>query len=122
MVESGVFDTRFEIGAGLVLFEALTGCPAIRGRDALELAEALAGRVPSVHSIVDVPHALERIVARATETSPNDRYLTASMFLEDLRKFQNRRDVERLRRSVPLSEDWDVPTRRAFIQVGRRVA
>jgi signal transduction histidine kinase/serine/threonine protein kinase/tetratricopeptide (TPR) repeat protein len=74
---------------GAVLFEALAGHPAFDGATVGEvLRQHLAAR-PRLRSIgVEVPRALEEIVARLLQTDPQDRYQSAESAREDLQALE----------------------------------
>lgn len=116
----GKVDHRADLFAvGLVLFELLAGRPAILGRDPLELAAALSEPVPALANFVSVTPTLARVVARATEHHPDDRYPTASMFLADLREARARFEDKV---TISHSDMWDVPTQKAITTMKRQVA
>jgi len=74
---------------GAVLFEALAGHPAFDGATVGEvLRQHLAAR-PRLRSMgVEVPRALEEIVARLLQTDPQDRYQSAESAREDLQALE----------------------------------
>ncbi|MCC6747542.1 MAG: serine/threonine protein kinase [Deltaproteobacteria bacterium] len=72
----------FSIGA--VLYETTTGAPMVRGSSPQEICDAIQLRriVPPEQRVADYPPALGRVVMRALEPRPEDRYGSA----EELRK------------------------------------
>jgi signal transduction histidine kinase len=75
---------------GIVLFEALSGRPAFDGASVGEvLRQHLAAR-PRLRSVgVEVPRALEELIARLLQTDPKDRYQSAESALADLRDIED---------------------------------
>ena len=71
---------------GAVLFEALAGHPAFDGSSVGEvLRQHLTPRPRLRTTGVEVPRALEEVVARLLQTDPQDRYQSAESAREDLR-------------------------------------
>ncbi|EPX60986.1 hypothetical protein D187_001638 [Cystobacter fuscus DSM 2262] len=71
---------------GAVLFEALAGHPAFDGTSVGEvLRQHLTSRPRLRATGVEVPRALEEVVARLLQTDPQDRYQSAESAREDLR-------------------------------------
>ncbi|NMO22281.1 AAA family ATPase [Pyxidicoccus fallax] len=75
---------------GIVLFEALSGRPAFDGASVGEvLRQHLAAR-PRLRTVgVEVPRALEELIARLLQTDPQDRYQSAESALADLRDIED---------------------------------
>jgi serine/threonine-protein kinase len=75
-------DSRTDIySLGCVLYEMLAGEPPYAGpTPQAVLARRLTEPVPSVHTVREVPAALERAVTRALARSPADRFSTAAEF------------------------------------------
>jgi len=75
---------------GIVLFEALSGRPAFDGTSVGEvLRQHLAAR-PRLRVVgVEVPRALEELIARLLQTDPQDRYQSAESALADLRDLED---------------------------------
>lgn len=89
-------DPRVDIyGAGLVMFEMLTGRPAFESEHMDDLADAiLHGHPPSVATRVrDVPPGIDEIIARALSRHPGERYPSALTMLDALRPFGAIADV-----------------------------
>ncbi|MEW1953300.1 Stk1 family PASTA domain-containing Ser/Thr kinase [Terrabacter sp. NPDC080008] len=87
-VERGVADPRSDVyAAGLLLFEMLTGHKAVTGGTPIQIAyNHVHGSIPAPSSVVpSVPVALDELVARATATSPDDRFESAADFVTALR-------------------------------------
>lgn len=74
---------------GIVLFELTTGRRLFRGETDVEtLRLVISGQVPRPTSIdPKYPQKLERIVLRALDRDPDQRYQTAQEIEEDLRRF-----------------------------------
>ena len=71
---------------GAVLFEALAGHPAFDGTSVGEVLRQHLTPRPRLRSTgVEVPRALEEVVARLLQTDPQDRYQSAESALADLR-------------------------------------
>lgn len=80
-------DTRADLfTAGLVLFEMLAGRPVYRGKNVVQLiAGLMTFEVPAIRVVEpSVPPCLERVLIRATERDPDERYQTAACFLHEL--------------------------------------
>jgi CRP-like cAMP-binding protein len=81
-------DARSDIfSLGAMLFEILTGHPPYQGRSAVQVllqAEDCQAKLPE-H--LPVPRELRRIVGRAMEANPNDRYQRVEDLEVDLRRF-----------------------------------
>jgi predicted ATPase/transcriptional regulator with GAF, ATPase, and Fis domain len=74
--------------AGLTLYEMLTGVPAFRSADPLELIHAHIAKVPPPPAELQptVPEALSRIVMKLLEKSADDRYQSAQGLKADLER------------------------------------
>jgi eukaryotic-like serine/threonine-protein kinase len=125
-------DPRADVFAvGLILFEMLSGRAAFQGDNPMELALALAQRVPSLSEVMGrkVSLLLDRVVAQATEHEPSWRYPTAAMFLHDLLEVRTALRRDGYRRVVSGSAayamtvevEWGAPTRQVSVEP-RRVA
>jgi serine/threonine-protein kinase len=82
-----VVDRRSDVYAtGVVLWELLTRKGLFRGSDDLAVLELVRNpRIPPPSEIVPtIPHELDRVVARATARSPEDRYPTMAELRADL--------------------------------------
>ncbi|HEY0096580.1 MAG TPA: AAA family ATPase, partial [Archangium sp.] len=74
---------------GAVLFEALAGHPAFDGASVGEVLRQHLTTRPRLRTTgVEVPRALEEIVARLLQTDPQDRYQSAESAREDLRAIE----------------------------------
>ncbi|MBX3467030.1 MAG: serine/threonine protein kinase [Planctomycetes bacterium] len=83
-------DRRTDVYAlGVLLYEGLTDALPITAKSFPELQARMASEAPERPSArrPDIPRALERIVLRALEKAPDDRYPTALALAEDLRAF-----------------------------------
>ncbi|MGE6758477.1 ATP-binding protein [Corallococcus interemptor] len=70
---------------GLVLFEALSGRPALEGATVGEVLRLHLTAHPRLRPVgVEVPLAMEELIARLSQTDPRDRYQTADAALADL--------------------------------------
>ena len=84
-------DARSDIFAtGALLYEMATGRPAFRGTTLAEIAADISTRAPEPPR--GIPPALEAVIQRALEKSPERRYQRASELLDDLRRA--RRTIE----------------------------
>ncbi|HEX4823882.1 MAG TPA: sigma 54-interacting transcriptional regulator [Candidatus Polarisedimenticolaceae bacterium] len=84
---SRIIDERTDLySLGLTLYEALTGIPAFRSTDALELIHAQIARTPDAprHVRPEVPEPLSAIVMKLLEKSADDRYQSAAGLHADL--------------------------------------
>jgi eukaryotic-like serine/threonine-protein kinase len=80
----------FSLGA--VLYEMLTGKPAFKGRNALELLHAVVNQMPEPLSerLKPCPPDLEAIVGRALAKQPRDRYQTMAALRDELKAAMRR--------------------------------
>jgi serine/threonine-protein kinase len=88
-------DARSDLySLGSVLYEMLTGAPPITSENFLDLAMAIANRIPDPPSAAaaGVPPELDRIVLKALEKDPKTRYQNARELLSDLKVL--RRELE----------------------------
>ncbi|RKH57451.1 GAF domain-containing sensor histidine kinase [Corallococcus llansteffanensis] len=70
---------------GLVLFEALSGRPALEGTSVGEVLRLHLDSHPRLRAVgVEVPLAMEELIARLSQTDPRDRYQSAEAALADL--------------------------------------
>ena len=81
----GTFDARVDLFAtGALLFEMLTGKPAFTGADLFQICHSIMiGQPPALGGAPAVV-AIDRIVHRALEKRPEDRYTTAGAMARDL--------------------------------------
>jgi eukaryotic-like serine/threonine-protein kinase len=72
---------------GLVLYEMVTGRQAFSGDTTAVVFDGILNRIPPAPSEInpDVPHGLERVIARAIEKDRSARYQQASEMAADLR-------------------------------------
>jgi serine/threonine protein kinase len=86
-IRGKALDARSDVYAlGIVAFEMFTGKLPFQGRNAQEMMIArLRGSPTPLRSIrPDMPAALEKAIARALETNPDNRYPTTLAFAEAL--------------------------------------
>lgn len=101
---SGATDLRGDIySLGLSLFELLTLRPAFFGSDRSRLVRDITeGNLPRLAKLnPNIPRDLETIVLKAIAHRPEDRYLTARDFANDLECFLGDRPIKARRMSVP---------------------
>jgi serine/threonine protein kinase/Tfp pilus assembly protein PilF len=88
-------DARSDLySLGTVIYEMLTGSPPITSENFLDLALAIANRIPDPPSLfaAGVPRELDRIALKALEKDPRTRYQNARELLSDLKVL--RRELE----------------------------
>lgn len=104
----GWCDPRSDVFAlGATLYELLTFRPAFEGRDRVELIDRLLRDNPAPLRQFDrqIPRDLETIVLKALAKEPGERYATAGMLAEDLRRFASGRPIL-ARRSSWVERSW----------------
>ena len=90
------FTPRCDVfAAGMVLYEMLTGAPAVKGENPFQTMYAMVSedypRPSTINPAVD--ERLEAIVMRALEKDPQARYPSAAAFLEALKGYANPQPV-----------------------------
>lgn len=90
---AGRIDERIDVfGIGAMLFEILVGAPPFEGSGATEvLAAASAGQVPNPQTRCPgrpLPPGLCRVVSKATQRRPQDRYRTVDELAAELRSIR----------------------------------
>lgn len=92
-VEGRYADTRADVyGAGILLYELLTGDVPFAGETPLSVAyQHVHGTVPAPSTLrPGIPPEVDELVIRATARDPADRYIDADDFLEHLRDVADR--------------------------------
>jgi serine/threonine protein kinase/tetratricopeptide (TPR) repeat protein/WD40 repeat protein len=94
-------------GLGLTLYEMLTLRPAFEDSNRARLVEQVLREMPVRPRKLDrrIPRDLETIVLKAMAKDPADRYATAELLAEDLRRFLADRPI-RARRSSLSERTW----------------
>jgi eukaryotic-like serine/threonine-protein kinase len=90
-------DARTDIWSlGTVIYEMVTGRPAITGENAADLIAEIVKTHPAPPSqIIDgVPERLDEIVSKTLEKNPDERYQTANELLIDLKRLRRKLDLE----------------------------
>ncbi|KAH0404275.1 hypothetical protein KCU89_g1289, partial [Aureobasidium melanogenum] len=80
-------DTRTDIySLGILFWTMLTGVPAYRGDNPLEIMQSLLSRrIPAVDSVrTDVPQIISNVIQKMTQKKMNDRYQSSSGLKYDL--------------------------------------
>ncbi len=101
-VERGIADARSDVyGAGILLYEMLTGAVPYAGETPLAVAyQHVNAAVPAPSSVRSgISAAVDPLVVRATERDPDERYPDAASFLADVRD---------LRRTLPPARPFGV--------------
>jgi serine/threonine-protein kinase len=91
-VQRGIADARSDVyGAGILLYEMITGSVPFAGETPLAVAYQHVNAVVPVPSSVrpGIPAEVDALVARATERDPDLRYPNAASFLADLRRIRS---------------------------------
>ena len=86
-VRGGAIDHRSDIWSlGVLLHEMLTGVRPFEGGDRAVMADAILNRAPDLiaASHPDVPAGIERVLRRALEKVPENRYPSMAVFAADL--------------------------------------
>ena len=107
------FDHRIDIFAlGIVMHEMMTGARLFQAKnDITRMRELLAAPIPPPSSVnAAVPRELDRIVMKALEVDPTQRYQTAAAMANDLERTMiaarhSSRDLAKLLRGLFLQED-----------------
>jgi hypothetical protein len=91
--DSKPLDQRADVySIGCILYEMLTGNPPIMGKTAMEVMRKQTTELPlplSQAALKKFPIGLERIVSRALEKNPDDRFSSADELLEAIQNFQH---------------------------------
>ncbi|MDX2038832.1 MAG: WD40 repeat domain-containing serine/threonine-protein kinase [Isosphaeraceae bacterium] len=120
----GPIDGRADIySLGATLYELLTLRAPFDGKTAAELVEQITGRDPAHPRQFDkrIPLDLETIILKALAKRPEDRYVTASEFSDDLQRFLDFEPVK-ARRISPFGRAWRVARRHPSLTIVTTVA
>jgi WD40 repeat protein len=96
LAKHGLVDHRTDIySLGVTLYELLTGAPAVVGKDREEILNVITLEEPLTPHALDaaIPRDLETIVIKALQKDPRDRYSTAQMFADDLRRYLEHKPI-----------------------------
>lgn len=117
-------DARSDIWSfGIVLYELLAGRVPFSGETPSHVMVSLMeDELPALSSFVDVPPELDRIVTRALEKKPRERYQTASELALDLKNLKQELQLEaRLKgflEAVPRSKEATTTTQASPLAAG----
>ncbi|HYM61418.1 MAG TPA: protein kinase [Thermoanaerobaculia bacterium] len=91
-------DARADLfSLGTVIYEMLTGTTPFAGLNLLDVVYSIASKDPDPPSVVtgaDIPPELDRIVMKALQKDPRDRYQTAREMLQDLKTLRQELEFE----------------------------
>ncbi len=99
---AGSVDRRTDVySVGCLLWEAIAGGRIWQDQTDRDIARGvLTGQIPPLSSRVTVDPDLERIVAKATSLSPNQRYATAELMRLDIERYLASRGVQVTARDI----------------------
>lgn len=105
-IQGGEVDARSDIFSfGIVLFEMLTGKTPFRGEHDAAMMYSIVNEAPETVGkyVPEVSAEIERIVQRALEKDPDDRYQTAADMVSEIRRVQKQstKVTRTIRQQVP---------------------
>jgi serine/threonine protein kinase len=112
VIEGRIADARSDLFVlGIVLYEMLVGQPPFRGDSVVTVAHAILKDEPPALGGSPGVVGLDRIVHRALQKSPEERYQTADIFAQDLRSTLLGTDTADVTRIRPVSRLVVLPFR-----------